>query len=102
MAAVYLPTFTSAGLLNEFPIAFDGLLLLGLLMVNAAFWRTLLASTQRLPYVSLWFFGLALLAFMFAHINRLTTLVCDLFEARPKRAPESSYRRSHRSALAEN
>jgi cbb3-type cytochrome oxidase subunit 1 len=67
MAAVYLPTFTSAGLLNEFPIAFDGLLLLGLLMVNAAFWRTLLASTQRLPYVSLWFFGLALLAFMGAY-----------------------------------
>ena len=64
MAAVYFPTFSGTGLLAEFPTAFDGLLLLGLLMVNGAFWLTLLASPQRLPYVSLWFFGLALLAFM--------------------------------------
>jgi cytochrome c oxidase cbb3-type subunit 1 len=68
MAAVYFPTFSGGGLLAEFPIAFDGLLLLGMLMVNAAFWRTLLAaSMERLPYVSLWFFGLALLAFMGAY-----------------------------------
>jgi cytochrome c oxidase cbb3-type subunit I len=67
MAAVYLPTFSGTGLLAEFPTAFDGLLLLGLLMVNGAFWLTLLASSQRLPYVSLWFFGLALLAFMGAY-----------------------------------
>ena len=67
MAAVYVPTFSGTGLLAEFPTAFDGLLLLGLLMVNGAFWMTLLASAQRLPYVSLWFFGLALLAFMGAY-----------------------------------
>ena len=45
MAAVYFPTFSGTGLLAEFPTAFDGLLLLGLLMVNGAFWRTLLASS---------------------------------------------------------
>ena len=67
MAAVYFPTFSGTGLLAEFPTAFDGLLLLGLLMVNGAFWLTLLASSQRLPYISLWFFGLALLAFMGAY-----------------------------------
>jgi len=67
MAAVYVPTFSGTGPLAEFPTAFDGLLLLGLLMVNGAFWLTLLASPQRLPYVSLWFFGLALLTFMGAY-----------------------------------
>jgi cytochrome c oxidase cbb3-type subunit I len=67
MAAVYVPTFSGEGLLAEFPTAFDGALLLGLLMVNGAFWMTLLASAQRVPYVSLWFFGLALLAFMGAY-----------------------------------
>ena len=67
MAAVYFPTFSGTGLLAEFPTMFDGALLLGLLMVNGAFWLTLLASPQRLPYVSLWFFGLALLAFMGAY-----------------------------------
>jgi cbb3-type cytochrome oxidase subunit 1 len=67
MAAVYFPTFSSGGLLAEFPLAFDGMLLLALLMVNAAFWRTLLASRQGLPYISLWFFGLALLSFMGAY-----------------------------------
>jgi cytochrome c oxidase cbb3-type subunit I len=64
MAAVFFPTFSGGGLLAEFPTAFDGLLLLGLLMVNGAFWLTLLAAPRHLPYVSLWFFGLALLAFM--------------------------------------
>ena len=67
MAAVFFPTFSGGGLLAEFPTAFDGLLLLGLLMVNGAFWLTLLAAPQRLPYVSLWFFGLALLTFMGAY-----------------------------------
>ena len=67
MAAVYVPTFSGTGPLAEFPTAFDGLLLLGLLMVNGAFWLTLLAAPQRLPYISLWFFGLALLTFMGAY-----------------------------------
>jgi cbb3-type cytochrome oxidase subunit 1 len=38
-------------------------MLLGLLMVNVVFWRTVLAA-RRLPYVSIWFFGVALLVVM--------------------------------------
>jgi cytochrome c oxidase cbb3-type subunit 1 len=67
MAAVYFPTYSGTGMLAEFPTAFDGLLLLGLLMVNGAFWLTLMAAPRRLPYISLWFFGLALLVFMGAY-----------------------------------
>jgi cytochrome c oxidase cbb3-type subunit I len=67
LAAVYLPSLSADGLLAEFPLPFDGLLLLALLNVNAAFWRTLLVARERLPYVSLWFFGLGLLAFMGAY-----------------------------------
>lgn len=67
LAAVYLPSIAADGLLAEFPLPADGLLLLGLLNVNGAFWRTLLASGRRLPYVSVWFFGVALLAVMGAY-----------------------------------
>jgi len=41
-----------------------GVLLLALLLVNAAFWRTVLASAERLPYVSIWYFGVALLGLL--------------------------------------
>jgi cytochrome c oxidase cbb3-type subunit 1 len=67
VAAIYLPSIAGDGPLAEFPLPVDGLLLLALLNVNAAFWRTLLASRQRLPYVSIWFFGFGLLALMGAY-----------------------------------
>jgi cbb3-type cytochrome oxidase subunit 1 len=60
----YLPALSTGGRLALLGVLPFGLLLLALLNVNAAFWRTVLASRERLPYVSIWFFGLALLAFM--------------------------------------
>jgi cytochrome c oxidase cbb3-type subunit 1 len=67
LASVYLPSIAGDGLLAEFALPADGLLLLALLNVNGAFWRTLLASGQRLPYVSIWFFGVGMLAVMGAY-----------------------------------
>lgn len=67
LALVYLPDVAATGLLAEFPLPVDGLLLLGLLIITGVFFRTLLASRQRLPYVSVWFFGLALLALLGAY-----------------------------------
>jgi cytochrome c oxidase cbb3-type subunit I len=64
VGAVYLPTVAQPGRLAEFPFLIDGLVLLALLMVNAVFWRTVISAGQRLPYVSVWFFGVALLVFM--------------------------------------
>ena len=63
----YLPSLAVGGSLSVLGLLAHGPLLLALLNVNAAFWRTLLASRQGLPYVSIWFFGLALLAFMGAY-----------------------------------
>lgn len=63
LAVVYLPNISQAGLASVFPLPIDGLLLLGLLAVNGAFWLTLLGA-RRLPYVSAWFFGVGLLAFL--------------------------------------
>jgi cytochrome c oxidase cbb3-type subunit 1 len=67
VAAIYLPSIAGDGPLAEFPLPADGLLLLALLNVNAAFWRTLFTARQRLPYVSILFFGLGLLALMGAY-----------------------------------
>ncbi|HYM53273.1 MAG TPA: cbb3-type cytochrome c oxidase subunit I [Candidatus Dormibacteraeota bacterium] len=64
IGAVYLPTVAQPGRLAEFPFLIDGLMLLAMLMVNAVFWRTVVSARQRLPYVSIWFFGVALLAVM--------------------------------------
>jgi cytochrome c oxidase cbb3-type subunit 1 len=66
LASVYLPSVAQVGRLAEFAIPFDGLMLLALLMVNGVFWRTVLAA-RRLPYISIWFFGIALLATMGAY-----------------------------------
>jgi cytochrome c oxidase cbb3-type subunit I len=63
MSSVYMPRVAQVGRLAEFAIPFDGLMLLALLMVNVVFWRTVLAA-RRLPYVSIWFFGVALLVVM--------------------------------------
>ena len=64
LAGLYIPQIAGKGMLAEFPLPADGLMLLAMLSVNAAFWRTVLAARQRMPYVSIWFFGLALLASM--------------------------------------
>jgi cytochrome c oxidase cbb3-type subunit 1 len=64
LAALYVPQLSGSGALTEFPLPVAGVLLLALLLANAAFWRTVLASAGRLPYVSIWYFGVALLAFL--------------------------------------
>jgi cytochrome c oxidase cbb3-type subunit 1 len=64
LATLYLPAFSDPGLLTEFPLPVDGLMLLGAFTVFGAFNRTLLAGERRMPYVSILFFELALLAFM--------------------------------------
>ncbi len=64
LAALYVPQLTASGTLTEFPLPVDGVLLLALLLANVAFWRTVLSSAERLPYVSIWYFGVALLALM--------------------------------------
>jgi cytochrome c oxidase cbb3-type subunit 1 len=64
LAVLYAPKLAVTGTLTEFPLPVDGVLLLALLLANASFWRTLLASRQALPYVSIWYFGVALLAFL--------------------------------------
>jgi cytochrome c oxidase cbb3-type subunit 1 len=66
LSSVYMPRVAQVGRLAEFAIPFDGLMLLGLLMVNVVFWRTVVAA-GRLPYVSVWFFGVALLVVMGAY-----------------------------------
>ncbi|HEY8922100.1 MAG TPA: cbb3-type cytochrome c oxidase subunit I [Candidatus Limnocylindria bacterium] len=64
LVAIYVPQLTGSGALTEFPLPVAGVLLLALLLANAAFWRTVLASAERLPYVSIWYFGVALLALL--------------------------------------
>jgi len=64
LTAIYVPQLTGSGRLTEFPIPVDGVLLLALLLANVAFWRTALAPTDRIPYVSIWYFGVALLALL--------------------------------------
>ena len=64
LAAIYVPQLAGSGALTEFPLPVAGVLLLALLLANAAFWRTVLASADRLPYVSIWYFGVSLLAML--------------------------------------
>jgi cytochrome c oxidase cbb3-type subunit I len=64
LVAIYVPQLAGSGHLTEFPLPVAGVLLLALLLANAAFWRTVLASADRLPYVSIWYFGVALLALL--------------------------------------
>jgi len=64
VAAVYLPSISGTGQLTSFPWLVDGLLLLGLLTVFGAFARTIMGAPRQLPYVSLLFFGVGLLAAM--------------------------------------
>jgi cbb3-type cytochrome oxidase subunit 1 len=64
LTILYVPQLAGSGALTEFPLPVDGLLLLGLLLANGSFWRTVIASAERLPYVSIWYFGVALLALL--------------------------------------
>ena len=75
----YLPSLAVGGSLSVLGLLAHGPLLLALLNVNAAFWRTLLASRHGLPYVSIWFFGLALLAFMGAYGLAATAQAAAIF-----------------------
>ena len=60
LVAVYVPQVAASGTLTEFPLPVDGTLLLALLLASDAFWRTLLAAREQVPYVSIWYFGVAL------------------------------------------
>jgi cytochrome c oxidase cbb3-type subunit I len=64
LTVLYMPQLAASGALTEFPIPIAGVLLLALLLANASFWLTVLASRDRLPYVSIWYFGIALAAFL--------------------------------------
>ena len=64
LTAIYVPQLAGSGALTEFPLPVAGVLLLALLLANTAFWRTVLGSADRLPYVSIWYFGVALLALL--------------------------------------
>ncbi len=63
LATVYVPQVAASGPLTEFPLPVDGVLLVALLLVNDSFWRTLLAARDRIAYISIWYFGVALAAF---------------------------------------
>jgi len=60
---LYVKGASSVGSLAEFPLPVKGLALLGLLAVNGAFWRTLM-PIRGLPYISLRYFGIGLLALL--------------------------------------
>lgn len=62
LAVLYVPELLATGTLTEFPLPVDGVLVLALLLANDSFWRTLLASREKVPYVSIWYFAVALLA----------------------------------------
>ena len=64
LAAVYLPTLAGSGFLGEFPLPVKGLMLLGALTVTGVVLRTLMTAERRVPYVSVLFFAVALLAFL--------------------------------------
>jgi len=61
IALLYVKGASSVGPLAEFPLMVKGLALLGLLAINGAFWRTLM-PIRALPYISLLYFGIGLLA----------------------------------------
>jgi cbb3-type cytochrome oxidase subunit 1 len=79
LGAIYLPRFAQPGRLAEFPFLIDGLMLLALLMINVVFWRTVVSAGRGLPYVSIWFFGVALLAFMGAYALAATAGLGAMF-----------------------
>ena len=63
VALLYVKGASGTAALAEFPLPVKGLALVGLLGVNAVFWRTaLMARGDR--YISLFYFGIALLALL--------------------------------------
>ena len=60
---LYVKGASGLGSLAEFPLPVKGLALLGLVAVNGAFWRTLL-PIRELPYVSVLYFAIGLLALL--------------------------------------
>ncbi len=64
LTVLYVPKLAAAGALAEFPLPVDGVLVLALLLANDSFWRTLLGSREEVPYVSIWYFGVGLLAML--------------------------------------
>jgi cbb3-type cytochrome oxidase subunit 1 len=64
LVVLYVPELVATGTLTEFPLPVDGVLVLALLLANDSFWRTVLASRENLPYISIWYFGVALLALL--------------------------------------
>jgi cytochrome c oxidase cbb3-type subunit 1 len=64
LVAVYLPIVAGSGPLGEFPLPVKGLMLLGAVTVLGAMGRTVMAGERRLPYVSILFFALGLLALL--------------------------------------
>ncbi len=63
VALLYVKGASGTAALAEFPLPVKGLALLGLLGVNATFWRTvLIARSDR--YISHFYFGIALLALL--------------------------------------
>ena len=63
LVTLYTPQLAAAGWLTEFPLPVDAVLLLALLLANDSFWRTLFSARDRVSYVSVWYFGVALAAF---------------------------------------
>ncbi len=64
LVVLYVPELLATGTLTEFPLPVDGVLVLALLLANDSFWRTVLVSREKLPYISIWYFGVALLALL--------------------------------------
>ena len=74
IGAAYVNELAQQGLLMEAPWWIDGLPLLALLVVNLVFWRSVLTSLRG-AYVSLYYFGLGLLALLgFYGLGALTEL----------------------------
>jgi cbb3-type cytochrome oxidase subunit 1 len=63
VALLYVKGASGTAALAEFPLPVKGLALLGLLGINAVFWRTVLVVRGD-RYISLFYFGIALLALL--------------------------------------
>lgn len=64
LASIFLGVLPSTGELAEAPLPVDALAVLALLMVNGLYWSTIGPALRRGAYVSLLYFGIALLAFL--------------------------------------
>ena len=64
LASIFMGILPDTGQLSEFILPVDGLAVLALLMVNGIFWASVARSIGPSTYVSVLFFGVALLAFL--------------------------------------